>query len=534
MPRIARLWIILSHPALAWAALLAGAAVATVMAVLSDGTYHDDDLTHYLIARWAWNWPEYLLNDWGRPGFTVLYFLPAGAGWFAARLMSVAVTTVTAWLAYDIARRQRVPLAALVPLLFWLQPMAFLFSYTTLTEPALALYLTLGTWLYLRRHFALSCAVISLCMITRHEGVLFLGVWGLVMLWQRRSPREWLWLAWAPLAHNLLNWIILGRVPSLQRYGEAVPTTEYGAGGWLFMFAQWPLAAGFGIVLLAVVGVFSYARRPGAGPWLIGGGLYLLAHTIVYRFGLFASGGYARFLEPLAPLVAVCAAEGVAQLVAGWRRANRRLSVARSLAAIALCCLLIRIGLPVHHLAEFAPALVGATAVLAGGLAAAALLYGRPARYAAALTLVGIASVVVAQIYAGSRTPVPYNFYTPLRLPPEARSLMAAREAAEPYRGPETRVASANTWVAALFGFSKPPDTRAGPAKLEHLAPGDLFIWDGKYAPTDAHGMPLAEIRARPDFVELASGGGQGATPFWVIFQKRGVTTTSDTNTSNP
>ena len=61
-----------------------GLGLSVWMGLRSDGVYHDDDLTHLQMARWAWQYPRYLLHDWGRPGFTVLYASPASAGWAPA------------------------------------------------------------------------------------------------------------------------------------------------------------------------------------------------------------------------------------------------------------------------------------------------------------------------------------------------------------------------------------------------------------------------------------------------------------------
>ena len=68
-----------------WAAAftLLGLVLSITMGVLSDGTHQDDDLTHYQMARWAWHYPAYLLDNWGRPGFTIPYAPAAGLGWGA-------------------------------------------------------------------------------------------------------------------------------------------------------------------------------------------------------------------------------------------------------------------------------------------------------------------------------------------------------------------------------------------------------------------------------------------------------------------
>src|SRR5262245_4109232 len=83
---------------LAFALLVMGFCLTALFGQLDpDGVVHADDLTHFLIAKWAWHWPTYLLNDWGRPGFTALYFLPAKLGWPACRALSAILSAATAW-----------------------------------------------------------------------------------------------------------------------------------------------------------------------------------------------------------------------------------------------------------------------------------------------------------------------------------------------------------------------------------------------------------------------------------------------------
>src|SRR5512136_252393 len=91
--RAARLWLV--------AFIVATAAVA----LASNGAYHDDDLKHFLFARWVRFDPQYLAHVWGRPGFTLLYALPAQLGWPTCRLLSVVLSGVAAWATFRAAGR---------------------------------------------------------------------------------------------------------------------------------------------------------------------------------------------------------------------------------------------------------------------------------------------------------------------------------------------------------------------------------------------------------------------------------------------
>lgn len=111
------------------AALLAAFLTASLAAGwISNGVYHEDDLTHYVFARWSHFDARYLLDVWGRPGFTVPYSWPAAIGSSqdglrACRVFSAILSAATAWLAFRIARRLGIRHAwAAIPLLY-LQPL---------------------------------------------------------------------------------------------------------------------------------------------------------------------------------------------------------------------------------------------------------------------------------------------------------------------------------------------------------------------------------------------------------------------------
>jgi len=149
---------------------------------LSQGALQADDITHHLMARFAWRDPRFLLDCWGRPGFTLLHFPLARFGMFGSRVTSALLSAGSAWLAYLLARRLGVRRPYLAPLLLYAQPLFTMLAFTSLTETALAFYFVLALWLWSRDRLMLSAAVISLGMVTRHEACLWVGVWGIALL----------------------------------------------------------------------------------------------------------------------------------------------------------------------------------------------------------------------------------------------------------------------------------------------------------------------------------------------------------------
>ena len=323
--------------ALAVGLMLAALLTALVVGALSDGVYMDDDITHYHFARKGWGNINAMLNRWARPGYNIptvpvahFFGLPG------CRVFSALQTAAIAWFAYAIARRLIGAniYAALAVALVWVQPITFRLATTTLTETTAALYLTGGVWLYLRGNRIWGCGIISLMFITRDEAMA-LGpiVAAAVVLdalreaggnWRKMLRTGWVWACavatiWAPIAHCTVAWMI-------QLPPDASPlavfsleyTAEYGSGPWYWFLAIWAEQASVGVLALTVGGTIYLGRKG----WFISGlvwGLVVL-HSVIFARGMFASGGYSRFLVPISGLLGVLGAAGLKAVLSERRR----------------------------------------------------------------------------------------------------------------------------------------------------------------------------------------------------------------------
>ncbi len=317
--------------ALRWLAVCT--VVTAIVALLSNGAYHDDDLKHFLFARWVRHDPAYLTDAWGRPGFTVLYAVPAQAGWWACRLLSAALSAATAWATFRSAEKLGFRHAAwAVPLVF-IQPLFLHLSSTTLTETPAAFYLATATWALLAGRPALSAGLFSPVLVTRHEAIVLLPVWAWAQWrWVRFGAvpvrpgagalacasgplgrswpvASWALLLWAPVVQNLAAWVAFGQWP-----GEALlrttRATQYGHGTPFTFLMRLVVAAGPVVATLAIVGLGRLWRDRRARPIVVGIVVFLVAQTALYMHQLYATGGYARFLVPLAPWLAIAALAG--------------------------------------------------------------------------------------------------------------------------------------------------------------------------------------------------------------------------------
>jgi len=302
-----------------------GMTLSILFALQSTGAYQLDDLGHYAMARWSWTYPQYLLHEWGRPGFTVLYAIPARFGWVAARLLTTVICALTAWYTFAIARRIRIPHPWITVLLLYGQPLFFQLSFATLTETLLALILCIAVDLAQRGRWSASSAVLALALITRHEAVLFAPLWAWVA-WKNRVS---LWrltpIVWAFVVQHLLSpWSPSETI--LHRWLHAKPTDFYGHGGWLSMLCRSLEAWGPAVGVLAFCGIPKTRSRPN-GDLVVGTFLiYFGAHTVIWAVGLFGGGGLPRYLVPVAPFVAICAAAALDELLAAPDAARARLA----------------------------------------------------------------------------------------------------------------------------------------------------------------------------------------------------------------
>lgn len=507
--------------------VLVGLALSVTGGLLSlNGVVQFDDLTHYLYAKWAWRWPAYLLDNWGRPGFTVMYFLPAGWGWPACRILSAILTAGSVWLAFRIAAMLGIRHAWAVVPLAYVQPLFFQLSETTLTETPLALYLTLAVYLALRGRWSWSAAAISIGVVTRHEAVVFLPIW-LLFAWRSHVPLRRLWpIIWAPALANGLA-LVAGVEPMLKQWFAPEPSTQYGHGGWLTYFARALHAFGPGVTVLAMIGLSGVVRRRGGGLVVACLVTYFATQTVIRALGLFASGGYARFLVPVAPLVAICALVGWlhlwqsdgqrrrrAVLVAGasmillWLSAERQLVLHRATNVIVA-------ELPNIHEAMWAVRILTVVVVLVAIISVVGDRDGREKLYLRALVPACMSGVIILACYGLCR---------PLKPPPEAKLIEKMRcQLTEKGLG-DRQIISASVWIDYVTGREPPLDRPSVRKKLEQAEIGALFAWERQFAESADHNLGLDEFHRSGSFRLVLQTGPlpYRKEPYLQVFEKIG------------
>jgi hypothetical protein len=404
------------------------------LCVNSPGTPLQDELAHMFIARDAWYSPSLIFDVWGRTANTLLYMPGSLFGLDGARATAVIFTCLTALVAWRAAKDLGIGTAFLVPLLFWFQRWISEWSYLAITEVPFSLAMVLCVWMGCRDWLVLGSLSAGLLPLIRHEGIALMGLWVLFCLVRRR----W-WAAgtaFLPMVlYNLASWAVTGFLPA-RIFFSPQGTGFYGSGDWVHFVPILIGGAGLAVLLLAanaLVPIMRSAARVLILGWYI---TYFLLHTVIYRFGLFESGGYGFFIMPLAPGVAIAAAAGLDFLVTEGKplltKWVRREKVVRVCGAV--------------------------------------------------LVILCLAAVA----WTGLQT-------QPRPLEPEAQLLLHASDwlrAQGLDRGP---VISTHVWFWHFMNFHVAPGRMpTAPPRLEDLPPGAVIVWDSHYS--DRVGIPWGTL----------------------------------------
>ncbi|MFC6222468.1 hypothetical protein ACFP2F_04370 [Hymenobacter artigasi] len=440
--------------------LLAGLfALSLTVAFFTKGTYDSgDSIKHYLFARYAFAHPLNFLDSWAKPLLTLLAAGPAQAGFMGMKAFQCVVVAASAWCAFRIAQALRLPVPELAILFAYAAPDYFLIQFSGLTEPLFGLVLVGAVRLAVAGRLGWSAVVVSLLPFARSEGFILIGIWVVYLIWQRQ---------WRSLPLVLLGYVVYSGIGAVA-FGELGwvfghnpydTISAYGHGDWSHFLLNIPNLLGWVLTGLFVLGGGRMVRDLGqptrrqsplfpAELLLVYGSItvFVAAHTIFWAKGLFNSAGLARVLAGIAPLAAVVALNGLAQLTE-WTRTETTRRRVRLVATVA----------------------------------------------------------VVGWLFTGARNAIrPARDFS--RAPDQELAQRAAGWLQQAYAGqPLPPIAFTAPYVAPALGIDPfdaahcPPLIQDAQPILETLPVNSLVVWDDVYAQTEAH-IPLEMLQQNPAF----------------------------------
>ncbi len=308
--------------------LLAVLAYSTLVIFATGVNGGGDTFVHYQMSRYCWQHHHLLLNQWGKPVFTVLFSPIAQLGLQAVIWVNLSLIFFEAYLVFQIAKGLKMKRIWLAPFLFLTCPVVFDNAVSSLTEMICALFLILFIYWSIQKRFAIGSLIVSFMPFARSEGFVILGVVFLFFCFTQRWKYTPLLLT-GSLVLNLLGYLQTGKVFWIFDDNPYVNTaiTSYGSGNF-FHFFIWALPV-FGVGFLFVLYYswkqlrklwapvtmdergtpkksYSYLLKEQIMFWLLLGSFwaYFMAHTMLWWLGMWASLGLTRVMFVVAaPMV---------------------------------------------------------------------------------------------------------------------------------------------------------------------------------------------------------------------------------------
>ncbi len=311
------------------------ALVLAIVQLLATGiTGETDSIAHYQIARYAFKYPEFLLDHWGKPLYTILAAPLAQFGYTGAIAFNLICGLAAAWLAFLIAKQLGYRLAWVAIVFTVFTPMYLFIMYSSLTEILFSLVLMAAIYLFASKRFIWSAIVISLIPYVRTEGVMFIVLFIPSLLWMKQ---------YRALPFLVTGFIVFG-LAGLPQYDDffwfftkmpySINSAElYGGGSFWVYFRKMDYIVNSPLLILILIGLVILVLDLKNGMrnlrdiryvtlWLLiipGAFGFILAQSYLWWKGLGILASF-RFMACVLPLGAIMALAGFDWMMGKLRR----------------------------------------------------------------------------------------------------------------------------------------------------------------------------------------------------------------------
>jgi hypothetical protein len=327
----------LNQKTLAPIVLLITLAVLIVLQWLSTGVSGEtDSIGHYQIARYAFKYPEFFLNHWGKPLFTILSSPFAQLGYTGAIAFNLMCGLLSAWFAYLITKRMQYQHAWAAIIFTVFTPVYLFILFSSLTEILFSMVLMAGIYLFISKRFILSAIVISLIPFARTEGVMYIVLFIPALLWMKQY-RALPFLLTGFILFGFLGW---PQYDDFLWFFTKMPYTTqsadlYGSGSFWTYFNDMDYIMNYPVIILFLTGMLFIILDFGKGlknlrdikyvtlyfliiPSFFG---FILAQSYLWwkGLGILASLRFMACVLPLGAIIAVTGFEWVMLKARAWR-----------------------------------------------------------------------------------------------------------------------------------------------------------------------------------------------------------------------
>lgn len=278
-------------------------AILVVITLYYKELYQEDSYTHYLMAKYAWKHSWLFLDIWGRPIPTTVLSFVAPFGLLPTKVLTIFISLLCVLITYRIARAERLRYSEyIIPFLIF-QPYYLLLSVNPLTEIIFATILTISLLFLIHKNYLISTIICSLLPMVRPEGFFFLIFWMTILIYIKK------WKIILLLGLGIFLWNFLGFLQS----GDIVWLYNnfpwfgqrgfYGSGSIFHFIFLLPEITGILLPLFLIGLAYLLTQKKLLFPVIFL--FFFILHTILWKFGFYKSGGYARYFVAIAPIIAI-------------------------------------------------------------------------------------------------------------------------------------------------------------------------------------------------------------------------------------
>ena len=470
-----------------------------IFSFISKGFYQDDEIAHYDTAYMFWKDPFSILTYWSRPGFKILFVIPALLGIKYVHFVGAVIGAATAYFASLLARQYGLRNRILVLVLCGFQPLFYQISFRTYAEILGACLLTLMILSYEKKQYIWVAVISSYLFAVRQEFVFLSLIVGALFLLQKRWI-PFLLLAWMPVLLGVIGWLKTGNLFWLTEvFLAGGKNPGFFKPGFFQYFKAFAPIFGTVVAGLFLVGFFGLSGNRFRVKEALGRyhALYItfvvlfLANSVLASdlFNISAGQGVWRYILPVSPLVALFALIGFNRIWGGDESERRRAYVLIFLWTLLVVALFSH----KHNYYGFLEATdyLGFYALL--GLIGLMVL-GRS--LGIGTRTVVIATALLTIVYAVQSEP-------PL---PVSEENLTIQTAVEWWRtnGFEDRPVAANHIMFFYYAGIHDRDSTMHPGltlrAIREAKPGSVILWDSHYSFRPEYGTdaPFDSVRSNP------------------------------------
>jgi len=288
-----------------------------------------DSYMHYLFSRYSWDHPQLLLDQWGKPVFTLIASPFCQFGIKGLVVFNMLCLIGSGYFSYASVKAFNFKMPELAFVIAVFAPIAFGRAISGLTEPLNGLLVAIMLYLFAKNKYKTAYIFASFMPFVRTEGFVILGV-VLLYLILRKHYKYLPYVLSGTLFYSIFGAIISGNPmwvidenPYFKFQSDGV--LKLGNGPFLHYVNNLKSLWTFLLLVLTILASFFYSIK-----WLKDKKeakytylmvlcfgiffMYLMAHSTIYFLGILGAQGLLRVLMVTIPCVAVLCAAFVGEI----------------------------------------------------------------------------------------------------------------------------------------------------------------------------------------------------------------------------